>query len=116
VLAIAPGTLALGNDMPKHCITPAARRAGVEDCQTRAAERAAKLAPIIAEIKAAGITRLSGIAAALNARGVLTPMGGLRGRLRNCQGRWGSGTREHLSPHCRFVTRAGIPPPGVSMG
>jgi hypothetical protein len=58
--------------MPKHCITPAARRAGVEACQARAAERAAKLAPIIDELKAAGITTLSGIAAAFNARGVLT--------------------------------------------
>jgi hypothetical protein len=47
----------------------------VEACQARAAERAAKLAPIITEIKAAGITRLSGIAAALNARGVLRPAG-----------------------------------------
>jgi hypothetical protein len=56
-------------------ITPAARRAGVEACQARAAERAAKLAPIIAELKAPGITRLSGIAAALNVRGVLTPTG-----------------------------------------
>jgi hypothetical protein len=45
----------------EHMITAAARRAGVEACQARAAERAAKLAPIIAELKAAGITRLSGI-------------------------------------------------------
>jgi hypothetical protein len=62
-------------DRRRHIITPAARRAGVEASQARAAERAAKLAPIIAEIKAAGITRLSGIAPALNARGVLTPTG-----------------------------------------
>jgi hypothetical protein len=38
-------------------------------------QSAASVAPIIAELKAAGITRLSGIAAALNARGVLTPTG-----------------------------------------
>jgi hypothetical protein len=61
--------------MPKHSITPAAQRAGVEACRARAAERAAKLAPIIAELKAAGVTRLSGIAAALNSRGVPTPTG-----------------------------------------
>jgi hypothetical protein len=61
--------------MPEHRITPAARRAGVEVCQARAAERAAKLAPIIDELKAAGITSLSGTAAAFNARGVLTPTG-----------------------------------------
>ena len=56
-------------------ITAAVRRAGTEACQARAAERAAKLAPIIQELRAAGITSLSGMAAALNARGVRTPAG-----------------------------------------
>jgi hypothetical protein len=56
-------------------MTAAIRRAGVEASQTRAAERAAKLAPIIEGLQADGITSLSGIAAALNARGVLTPLG-----------------------------------------
>jgi hypothetical protein len=56
-------------------MTAAVRRAGVEACQMRAAERAAKLAPIVKELQAAGVTSLSGIAAALNTRGVLTPAG-----------------------------------------
>jgi hypothetical protein len=56
-------------------ITAAIRRAAVEACQARAAERAAKLAPIVKELRAAGITSLTGMAAALNARGVLTPTG-----------------------------------------
>jgi hypothetical protein len=59
----------------RHMFTAAARRAGVEACQARAAERAAKLAPIIAELQADGVTSVSGIAAALRARGVRTPTG-----------------------------------------
>jgi hypothetical protein len=39
----------------------------------RADERAAKLALVIAEIQATGVTSLRGIAAALNARGIRTP-------------------------------------------
>jgi hypothetical protein len=37
---------------------------------------AADLAPVIAELQAAGITSLNGIAAALDERGVSTPRGG----------------------------------------
>jgi hypothetical protein len=61
--------------MPRHRITPAARQAGCEAVQARANKRAADLAPIIAELKAAGITRLSDIAAALNERGIPTTRG-----------------------------------------
>jgi hypothetical protein len=61
--------------MTKHCITPAAQRAGSEAVRARANQRAAELAPVIAELRAAGITSLSGIAAALNARGVRTTWG-----------------------------------------
>jgi len=42
----------------------------------KASERAADLAPIIAELKGAGITSLGGIARALNERGIPTPRGG----------------------------------------
>jgi hypothetical protein len=41
----------------------------------RAAARAADTAPIIADLQAAGVTSLNGIATALNARGVQTPRG-----------------------------------------
>jgi hypothetical protein len=42
---------------------------------TRAASRAADLRPIIAEVRAAGVSTLTGIAQALAARGVPTPSG-----------------------------------------
>ena len=56
-------------------MTEAVRRAGTEARKARAAETAAMLAPIIKELQTSGITSLSGIATALNARGVLTPLG-----------------------------------------
>jgi hypothetical protein len=55
--------------------TPAARRAAREARQARANERAASLAAIVSQLRAAGITSLNGIAEALNARRVLTPAG-----------------------------------------
>jgi hypothetical protein len=51
------------------------RQAGVQARQARAAERVASVAPVIAELRAAGITSRNRIAAALNERGVLTPRG-----------------------------------------
>jgi hypothetical protein len=50
-------------------------RASLEARKARAYRAAADLAPIIAELRAAGITSLTGIAAALEARGVPTPAG-----------------------------------------
>jgi hypothetical protein len=41
----------------------------------RAIAKAVDLAPIIAELRASGITSLNGIATAFGARGVLTPSG-----------------------------------------
>jgi hypothetical protein len=41
----------------------------------RANQKAADLAPIIAELRAAGVTSFTGIAAALNARGIPTASG-----------------------------------------
>jgi hypothetical protein len=61
--------------MPKHRITPAAQRAGTEARVARANEWAADIAPVIQELRAAGITSPSEIAAALNARGVRTTWG-----------------------------------------
>jgi hypothetical protein len=55
--------------------TPVAHHAGAEANKARAAERAADLAPIIAELRAAGITSLRGIAAALNDRDISTVTG-----------------------------------------
>jgi hypothetical protein len=39
----------------------------------KTADRGADLSPIIAEIRASGVTSLSGIAKALNERGIRTP-------------------------------------------
>jgi hypothetical protein len=50
--------------------------------------RAADLAPVIAELRAAGVTTLRGIAAELNRRGIPTTSGRgwSRGAIRNHQG------------------------------
>jgi hypothetical protein len=61
--------------MRKNRLTPAVQRAGLVARQTRANKRAADLAPIIAELRAAGITRLTGITEALNKRGIPTARG-----------------------------------------
>ena len=55
---------------------PTARHAAREARQALADERAAKLAPLIKALQAAGVTSLNGLAVALNARGVVTPAGG----------------------------------------
>jgi hypothetical protein len=57
--------------MPRESL----QRAGLVARQARANKRAADLAPIIAELRAAGITSLTGIAAALEERGVPTARG-----------------------------------------
>jgi hypothetical protein len=54
---------------------PAARNAAHEVPQARAAEGAARLAPLVKELRAAGLTSLNGMAAAFNERGVPTPRG-----------------------------------------
>jgi hypothetical protein len=61
--------------MPKKRAIPAAQRAAIKVIRARADERAAKLAPIVKNTKAAGITSLNGIAEALNARGIPTAAG-----------------------------------------
>jgi hypothetical protein len=53
-------------------LTAKARRAGTAAVQARADARA-DLAPIVAELQAAGATSRRAIAAGLNARGVRTP-------------------------------------------
>jgi DNA invertase Pin-like site-specific DNA recombinase len=56
-------------------VTAAMQRAALAAVQERAEARAADLAPIIAELQAAGATSLRAIAAGLNARGIPTSRG-----------------------------------------
>jgi hypothetical protein len=68
----------LGADrIPKspNRVTLRALQASLKTRQARAADTLAKLAPIIAELRAAGVASQKGIAAALNKRGEPTPMG-----------------------------------------
>ena len=60
--------------MTKHYFT-AARHSVREARRARADQAIAELAPIIAGLRAAGITSLRGIAAALNERGIRTLAG-----------------------------------------
>jgi hypothetical protein len=55
--------------------TPEARAAALRACMAQADARAAALAPIVAEIRASGITAPYAIAAALTARGIPTARG-----------------------------------------
>jgi len=55
--------------------TAAARLAGFKVRAARANANAAHVAPMLKELRAAGVTTLNGIAAALEARGVPTPAG-----------------------------------------
>jgi hypothetical protein len=60
--------------MPRQ-FTPAAQRASLQARRARANKPPADLAPIIAELRAAGITSLTGITEALNERGIPTARG-----------------------------------------
>jgi hypothetical protein len=60
--------------MPNR-FNPAARHSFREQRRERAARKVADLKPVIAELRASGITSLRGIAAALNARGIPTVAG-----------------------------------------
>jgi hypothetical protein len=55
--------------------TAKARDAGARARTARANGRAADLAPLVAELRAAGVTSLRAIAAALNERGIATARG-----------------------------------------
>jgi Recombinase len=59
----------------RNRLPPDAHQAATRARIAVAAARAADVAPIIAELHAAGVTSLNGIAKALNARGVRTPRG-----------------------------------------
>jgi len=52
------------------------RQTSIRVRQERARQRAAELAPIIAELQAGGVTTLKAIADALNERGIPTARGG----------------------------------------
>jgi hypothetical protein len=60
--------------MTTHNPTPTRVSFG-EKRRARAAQAAADLAPVIAELRASGVTSLRGIAAALNERGIPTVAG-----------------------------------------
>jgi hypothetical protein len=62
-----PGAASRGEIMPRQFTL---QRAGLVARQAPANKRAADLAPIIAELRAAGITSFNGIAVALNERGI----------------------------------------------
>lgn len=68
-------------------LTQAARQAGWEARTAAADARATDLAPVLAELRAAGITSLRAIARAFNDRGIQTPQG---------KGQWQSGTVSQL--------------------
>lgn len=57
-------------------LSRAARKAGRDVQVARANERAADLSPVIAELRAAGVTSLAAIARVLTERGIPTPRGG----------------------------------------
>ncbi|GAN52304.1 resolvase domain-containing protein [Methylobacterium sp. ME121] len=58
-----------------HVATDAAREAGRATISARAKAQATRLAPIIADLRAAGVTSASGIARALTERGIPTARG-----------------------------------------
>jgi hypothetical protein len=60
---------------PGRAFPLSALQGSLETRQARADARATNLAPLIAALRAAGVTKLQGIAAALNERGVPTPSG-----------------------------------------
>jgi DNA invertase Pin-like site-specific DNA recombinase len=61
-----------------HKADDAARRAALAVRQAKARALAADLAPVIAELRATGVTSLNGLAKALTARGISTAKGGGR--------------------------------------
>lgn len=56
-------------------VTPAIRALGTAALRTKARENAETIAPVIAEIEAAGASSLRAVASALNERGLTTPRG-----------------------------------------
>jgi DNA invertase Pin-like site-specific DNA recombinase len=58
--------------------TDKARELATAALKARAASKAADLAPIIADLRAAGATSLNAIAAGLNEKGIATPRNGNR--------------------------------------
>jgi len=62
-------------DLPQRRPTAKARKLAAEALQARAVSKATDLAPIIAELQAAGVTSRTAIAAGLTERGIPTPRG-----------------------------------------
>jgi hypothetical protein len=65
---------------PSRAFPHSALQASLETRQARADARATNLAPLIAQLQAAGVTSQRAIAKVLNARGVPTPTGDGRWR------------------------------------
>ena len=66
----------LGGDRGKlHLVRDAGRAAGIAVRQAKASRRAADLLPIIADLRASGVTTLGGLAHALTERGIPTARG-----------------------------------------
>ena len=59
-----------------HVVDDGARRASLATRRAVSAARAADIAPVIAELRASGVTSLLGIASALHERGIPAPRGG----------------------------------------
>ena len=85
----------LGGDRGAR-LTAKARRAGTEAVQARANERAADLAPIVAELQANGARSLRAIAAGLNERGIRTPAASASGRPVRWRSCWRGCRREGI--------------------
>jgi Recombinase len=76
VALCCPCSQAVENHMPKFSGDPStATRRAAEARIAPADEKAATLAPVIAELQAAGVTSLRGIARAFNVRGIPPPRG-----------------------------------------
>ena len=66
----------LGGRREGQHLTPEMRAAGRAAMAEKASARAKELAPTIADLRAAGVTTLAGIAKGLTARSIPTPRGG----------------------------------------
>jgi DNA invertase Pin-like site-specific DNA recombinase len=80
--------LAAANARGRVLVDDGARRASLATRRAVSAARAADIAPVIAELRASGVTSLLGIASALHERGIPAPAAARRGRRRKCRASW----------------------------
>ena len=93
-----------------HAIDDGARRASLATRRAVSAAKAADIAPVIAELRASGVTSLGGIASALRERGIPAPEAARRGRPGKCRGYWHKQRREGqvLTDDMRAAGRAAM--------